>query len=89
MLPRRTRERVFEPAFYDLLRGWLLSGRRGWFAGQVLAVFCGSVFVGVRSAITRRRLVVTSVIVLALAILMIVLLRSWLAELYGASSRYR
>ncbi len=87
LLPREVRTRIFEPAYNDLLREWLASGEEAppWrFGVRALGILGGSAGVGVRRALLRRERIATVLklvagLVTLIAILLVVLLRDWIA----------
>jgi hypothetical protein len=88
-LPARTRERVFEPAFYDLLRRSLRSQDRSSlrFGGQAFGILAGSFAIAVRRVVFSQRFIAISVILIVIATA-VTLLQDWLQHLYAASSGY-
>ena len=56
LLPREIRERIFEPAYADLLRRWLdeRDQRRGWFGLRVLATYAGCLPIAAPRLFVRR-----------------------------------
>ena len=86
VLPRRTRERVFEPAFYDLLRRCLRSPRAGHvqLGGRTVGILAGSCAVAAQRVLLSRRTAILAAALIA-CVLVLGLLRSWLLHVYAGS----
>ena len=84
LLPRRVRERIFEPAFHDLLRRAIESRRdhSGWFAVGAVGVFAGSFAIAVRRLLLTRGVLVLAGVLLVM--LMLVTLLDWFGHLYAS-----
>ena len=85
LLPAEVRNRIFEPAYYDLARRHLVTDQ-GWFAMRVLSLLLGSSCHGLIFLLRDHRrlqrvLLSVSLMALLLSLIMAILLRDWLLQL--------
>ncbi len=87
VLPRRTRERIFEPAFNDQLRRAIEAQDHHAlrFAGKTLAIFGGTCALSMWRVLISFRVLA---VMLIIALLFLVLIQTWIMPLYAENAGY-